>query len=454
MLKKALALFVVALAISGGIFVSHARADFDCLTLTPTSSQDQKNFCQGELNDLNQQLADLNAQLLEQQKQTGTIKGDITALTTQIQALKTKIKARSVAIAQLKVDITDKVSKIETLSQKLDREHESLAQLLRKTNQMDATPTMYFMLADSSLSDFYKDADSFATINESIKQSADQVRGTKSETETEKKNLETKRNQELDAKAELESAQQQFAKTQADKKQLLTISTQKESAYKQLAAEKKARADKIRAALFNLAGGSKAIPFGDAYQFAKQAQGKTGVAPAFLLAILTQETNLGGNVGKCYLTNTDTGAGFNIDTKATFPNVMKPSRDIQPFLQITSSLGFNPSTTVVSCPIKGVAGYGGGMGPAQFIASTWKIIESRVASLLGVGAPNPWEPRDAFMASALYLSDLGASGTSYSSQIRAACKYYGTGGSNCSYGRSVMGLMSRIQSSQIDPLEN
>jgi hypothetical protein len=45
----------------------------------------------------------------------------------------------------------------------------------------------------------------------------------------------------------------------------------------------------------------------------------------------------------------------------------------------------------------------------------------------------------------MYLSDLGADGT-YLSQIRAACKYYGTGGSNCSYGNSVMSKMSGIQS--------
>jgi hypothetical protein len=48
------------------------------------------------------------------------------------------------------------------------------------------------------------------------------------------------------------------------------------------------------------------------------------------------------------------------------------------------------------------------------------------------------------MASGLFLSDLGASNT-YSSQIKAACKYYGTGGSTCSYGRNVMKKASSIQ---------
>jgi membrane-bound lytic murein transglycosylase B len=85
------------------------------------------------------------------------------------------------------------------------------------------------------------------------------------------------------------------------------------------------------------------------------------------------------------------------------------------------------------------------MGPAQFIPSTWNLFADRLQADLGHFA-NPWNPEDAFMASATYLSDLGAVGTSYSAQIRAACKYYGTGGSTCAYGRNVMTLKASIQS--------
>jgi hypothetical protein len=49
------------------------------------------------------------------------------------------------------------------------------------------------------------------------------------------------------------------------------------------------------------------------------------------------------------------------------------------------------------------------------------------------------------MASALYLTDLGATGNSTSSQLRAACKYYGSGGSTCTYGRNVIALKNKIQ---------
>ena len=98
----------------------------------------------------------------------------------------------------------------------------------------------------------------------------------------------------------------------------------------------------------------------------------------------------------------------------------------------------------MSCPVVRAGGYGGAMGPAQFIPSTWQLFAGRLKAILGYEA-NPWAPRDAFMASGMYLSDLGGIGTSASAQNRAACSYYGTRGSSCSYSRSVKKLKAEIQ---------
>ena len=169
-----------------------------------------------------------------------------------------------------------------------------------------------------------------------------------------------------------------------------------------------------------------------------------GVDPAFLLAIITQESNLGANVGQCYLKDPDTGAGVGKNTGVPFSNVMNPTRDVPPFLSITGDFSFNAYQTAVSCPIAGAGGYGGAMGPAQFIPSTWELFASRLKNILGYEA-NPWSAQDAFMASGMYLSDLGATSTSQSAENRAACKYYGSGGSSCSYSRSVEKLKNSIQ---------
>ena len=443
MVKKITVVFIFILIVS--IFFLPIRSfAVDCLTLSNSSPSSDRDFCRNELNQIEAQLAELINKQKEQQKRTGTIKGDIDYLTSQINALKTKIKARALKIAELKVDIKDKVIKIENLSDKIEREYVSLAQLLRNTNDFDNQDFIYLVLSDDNISSFYNDLESYNSINQAIKKSVDQIKGIKTETEVQKKDLEKKQDAETDAKAELENAQKQVAKSQTEQKQLLQISKTKEVEYQQLAAQKKIQADKIRSALFSLAGISQKIEFGTALQYANEAKDKTNINPAFLLAILTQESNLGSNVGQCYLTNADTGAGVGKNTGKPFSNVMKPTRDVGPFLEITNSLGFNAFQTAVSCPIAGVAGWGGAMGPAQFIPSTWRLFAKRLETMLNHFA-NPWSPRDAFMASALYLTDLGATGTSTSAQNKAACKYYGSGGTTCSYSRSVQKLKANIQ---------
>jgi len=453
MIRKTVIAFIVLFIFSFlGISLNSPQIAFSADCSDPTYAKANESACRSELKDIEAQLAVLLKQQDQQKKQTGTLKGDIDSLTAQINALMAKIKARSLVIAQLKNDISDKLTKINSLSETIKSEHQSLAQLLRNTNEFDNENIIHLILSDQSISDFYSDLESYNTIKQAIKTSVDKINGVKTETETQKKDLEVKQSAEIDAKFELESAQKKVAQSEADKKQLLAISQQKEVAYQKLAAEKKAKADKIRSALFSLAGTSQKIEFGTALQYANEAKSKTGIDPAFLLAILTQESNLGANVGQCYLTNQDTGAGVGKNTGTPFSKVMSPTRDVPPFLEITSKFNLNPYSTAVSCPIAGVSGWGGAMGPAQFIPSTWKLFANRLQAALGHDA-NPWDPEDAFMASSLYLTDLGATGNSASSQSRAACKYYGSGGSTCSYSRSVLALKMKIQAN-IDLLSN
>lgn len=447
MVKRTI-VFICILSFFLNIPTYKALAVFDCLKLVASSNKADKDYCRNELKQIEVELARLLDLQKEQQKQTGTLTGDVNYLTSQINALKAKIKARSLVIAQLKVSITEKVNKIESLSEKIDREHESLAQLIRNTNEFDEGTTLHLILSDETISSFYNDLESYASIKDAVKVSVENIRGVKSETEIEKSDLEKKQNAETDAKVELENAQKKVAQSEAAKKQLLAISKQTEATYQKLASEKKARADRIRAALFPLRD-SVAIPFGTALMYAENAQKKTGVRPAFVLGILKQETNLGANVGSCVITNLTTGETRRTDTGAIFPIGIHPTRDL-PLLQvIVRELGRDPLNTRISCPQS--VGYGGAMGPAQFIPSTWALIKSRLASALGKSIPDPWNPEDAIMASSILLRDGGAGAQTFTAERNAACKYFS--GRSCTdpkvknlfYGNSVMALATQIQ---------
>lgn len=443
------ALLLVFLISTSAVQIARGQAEAQAQTPAEnaqlSTAQIERAALEAELANLELEIAAKQKELAGQKGQSASISNEIKIINTQISQAKLKIKSKTLTISNLSKDISKKASTIGSLEDRLDKERASLGQMIRRTHIIDETPFIYVALGNESVSEFYRDLDSFETLKRSVQVSLDQVREIKSDTEAEKKDLEKKHDQELDVKYELESVKKTIERTEKEKQTLLNASKSKEKTITTVIADRQAEVNKIKARLFEFAGGTKAIRFDVALAYAEEAQNSTGIEPSFVLAIMTQESNLGSNVGKCYLTNPDTGAGVNVSSGKTYTNVMKPSRDVQPFISVTTSLGLDPYKTVVSCPIAGVAGYGGAMGPAQFIASTWKSIESRVAKIRGVSFANPWHPEDAITASALYLSDLGGSGSSASSQIRAACKYYGSGGSTCSYGRSVMSLKAKIQ---------
>jgi len=434
-------LFFVVAIFAFTFTVKHASF---ALAQTVQTEQARRNALEKELQQLEQELAQVTNQLNNQKGQSASLKNDIAILNSKINQNKLDIRAKNVLIEKLGGEIDTKNQTIYSLTEKIERERESLAQLIKNSYELqDETSFVHVLMSGNTISDFYRDLDDFQSIQDSINESLGIVRATKDNVEVEKTILEKKQDEQMDAKAKIEANKKAVEANERERQSLLKISKGKESEYEKLKTEKEKKAAEIKARLFNFAGGeTKAIPFGTAITYAENAQSKTGVPAALVLAILTQESALGANVGKCYLLDENTGSSININTKKVFSNGMKPTRDVKPFIEITSRMGMDYKKTVVSCPIAGVAGWGGAMGPAQFIPSTWKGVENRVSAI--TGSANPWNAKDSITASSVYLSDIGA-GSTYSSQIRAACRYYGSGGSNCSYGNQVMARVNSIQ---------
>ena len=123
---------------------------------------------------------------------------------------------------------------------------------------------------------------------------------------------------------------------------------------------------------------------------------------------------------------------------------MSPTRDVPYFLSITQELGRDPFNTPVSCPME--YGWGGAMGPAQFIPSTWMRYRDRVKAITGKAA-DPWDIKDAFLAASLYLSDYGAGAKTRDAEWKAAMIYF-SGTVNTKYrfyGDSVLNLASQYE---------
>ena len=423
-----------------------------------TASSDREAQLRAELDQIEKDKIEIQKNLDGAKQQSASVARDVNVLTSEINQAKLNVKEKNIRIEQLGKDINVKTKTIGDLSDRIDRGKDSLRQVVRKLNEIDMVTLPEIVLARKNLSDALIDVDAFSSVNRSMENLFADIRDNKATTEQERTVLDTKRSTELDAKQAIEADKRKVEKKEAEKKQLLALAKLKEVSYAQVLLQREKRAQQIRDALFELRD-SNGVPFGTALTYAKQVSKLTGVRPAFLLAILTQETNLGKNVGSCLMTDLSTGNGKGKNTGTMFEKVMKSPRDTEPFKLITTTLGRDVANTPVSCPIGGTKyfvgrGFGGGMGPAQFIPSTWMLFENRIEKSLGLAQADPWKPLDAFMASGLYLSDLGANGGTYSAEIRAACKYYGSGGSSCAYGTQVMAKVANIQENMIDVLEN
>ena len=406
-------------------------------------AQDISNIVTNRRAELESQLAELQKEidaqqqiLQNKQRESVSLERDIAILNAKIDFAKLSIKARALVIENLNQDIGNKEKTIDGLSAKIDRELASLADLLRKTRELDNFSIAEFALSGSDLSAFFEDLDAFQTIKASLAQSFDELRSTKITTEEEKGSLESKVKEENDLKKIQELEKKRIEQQEAEKKDILKISRGVESVYQKIIKDKEKSAAQIRAELFALRG-SAAIPFEKAYEYATLVSQKTGVRAALILGIIAEESNLGENVG--------TG-NWKVD--------MKAPRDTVPFLDITSRLGLNPDAMPVSK--KPWYGYGGAMGPAQFIPSTWILYEDRIATATGHNPPNPWLPEDAFMATGLLMADNGADKKTYAAERLAALRYL-AGWTNANksayafYGNDVMDLAAKYQR-QIDIL--
>lgn len=402
---------------------------------------------------LERQLAEVEAQIEKNktdltvtQRERTSLERDVAVLNAKIQAAQLGIKQRDLTIKKINGDVGDLQRGIGTLDSKVAAGQESLAQILRRTREIDDL-TLVELALGQSLTELFEDIDDFERIQLQLDSSFKDMAITRSDLAARKSALEDKKREEADLLQLQQLQKKDLQSTESVKKTLVSAAKGKESTYQKIIAEQTRTATQIKNALFGLRDGG-AIPFGTAYQYAKEAEAKTGVAAALTLGVLRQETNLGENVGKCLVTNSpNKGDGIGKNSGKAIRGVMKPDRDVEPFMQITAELGIDPASQVVSCPQS--VGYGGAMGPAQFIPSTWLLYKARLSAATGDNPPNPWQARTAIFATAMLMADNGADQGTRESERRAALRYFAGGNwskpSYAFYGDGVLKYRDQFQ---------
>ncbi len=394
-----------------------------------------------------QEIAELEKQLKELEKREKEILRDVTATQAEREQIQYQVSVVRRRIEQLNVEvrqaqsraqvltgqIKDKESSIDVTLLEINDLQNKLSENLRAINEEDQKSIIEVFLSEKDLNSFFTNSFSLERLSNDTRNVLGEIITLKVNLEEEKVSL-GRTKEETEQLARIKAAQAQEAEAiRREQQKLLEETQQKEAAQKQDLEETRKQAAEIRERIFELVGlppDVAAPTFEEAYEIALWVESRTGTRPAFLLSILQQESALGKNVGQCYLADTSSGASVHISNGQRYSNGIHPTRDIPPFLTITRELGRDPLKTPVSCPLS--YGYGGAMGPAQFIPSTWQIVRNEVRNILG-NEPDPWKIRDSFMASGVLLRMNGAGPRTRQAEWNAAMRYFSGGTTNSSF---------------------
>lgn len=437
------------------VFISFSGGQLSILAPTAFSispTDDERKALEQELEKIEQEIDEQEGMIISLQNEQKTLSRALNVLNAEISKLNLQIKATDIQLRKLDTNIFSLKNNIGVTEDDIGKLRIILAGYLRQIYDDDGETMLEMFLGNDKLSDFFSSVEGLALIQEEMRTNLEEFVELKTNLIFEKDILVTERSDVLNLKKIKENQKIAVNAKQKEKQSLIDITKGQESQYQSLLAKSKQTAAQIRSRIFEFLGGGE-LSFGEAYKLAKFASEQTGIRAAFILSILSQESNFGSNVGKC-----------------NWKTAMSPKRDQQPFLQITSELNIDPDSVSVSCPIKVDGAYGGAMGPAQFIPATWMIYKDEIAALTGNNPPSPWRNIDAIMATAIYTKDNynSSSCVDYANKNNhilpvqtlqercAAAKYYA--GSNWflyrfKYGDPVVQRANRFQA-DIDSMES
>jgi len=375
-----------------------------------TESEEERKVLETQLVELENQISKQEDIIVQYKTRGKNLQAEIKRLEAQIAKFNLQIKAINLNLSKLDVEIVLAQKQIVQTEDEIDLNKKNLSQLLQLLYENGNKSLLEIIFKNPQLSDFFGDLNDLMNVQSNLRIVTDEIIKARQKLVDQKEILALERSDVQSLKDYQDVQRTNIQKNKTSKNGLLKTTKGKEVEYQKILVETKKTAAEIRKQIFKFLGGGE-LKFEEAYKLVQFTEKATGVRAALILAVLDRESALGKNVGRC-----------------DYKTAMHPTRDRPVFLQIIKELNLEKDLEAgiikVSCPNADGA-YGGAMGPAQFIPSTWKIYKHRIAEITGNNPSSPWNNADAFVATALYLKDAGAGqGASLADERKAAAKYY------------------------------
>lgn len=420
-----LAFFMAFLFVFSPIFFVHGATMIE----DPKEIEREIAEKRAEVERLEQEIETYRANIVKKQGEEKTIARAVALLQERIKKLNATIRSLRAQLEEIQLQIRKTKRSINQTETDIEQRTRALVEHIRILDQYEEKRTpLLFLFSTPRFTDVLDGLRDVFLLQQKMKENVDALTALVGELGQKKVQLEQREDEQAQLLALQEQQQQETKQKEIEKENLLKETQKEAKRLKNLVELSKGTIESLKNDMYAL--GKIGVTINDALSLGKLVASRVEVRASFLLAVLEVESRLGLNVGK-----------------GTWKKDMNPNQH-ETFLALMRKLGMDPDTTPVSK--KPSYGWGGAMGPAQFLPGTWMGYEARVASLTGHNPPSPWNLEDAFMAAGIKLSNDGANAKTKAGELRAA-KVYLSGNPRCT--KAICNSYSNLVLDKADEIE-
>jgi peptidoglycan hydrolase CwlO-like protein len=365
--------------------------------------QQELSSKEGELGSLDSKINELSGKHTTATNQAELAADQLARISKQLQTSELQLEQTLLSISITQSDITKTAEDIGQVHKEIAAHRELLRKTMRSLYQHNSASLMNIVFNTENLSTILNEQHQYQVLQDKVLGLVNDLHQKQNELTTRKYDLLEHKDKQAQLKKLQINQQGDLSNQRSTKKDFLTLKQQEKANFENKIAEAKQARTEIKQQIFKLKSVDLEISINDAFSAARFASSLTGVRPALLLAVLKVETNVGEWIGS-----------------GKFPYDMHPgSRDA--FIRLTEKLGLDPYNTPISKRPASYKGWGGAMGPGQFMPATWEGIEGRVGALMKKPQPNPYELVDAIVGTSIMLADRGA--TNRQKEFEAVNRY-------------------------------
>lgn len=368
---------------------------------------DSMNKIREEIKQVQSKISDYDAELKTQQKKARTLKKEVSTYENNIYKNQLEIKETKLKIEETEMEIEETGKKIKESISKVEKDKEMLKNSLKDIYAYEQDSMLEILMTKENISDFFNEVSAMESVKDEIYKTIVDIKSKKEELTKKQEDLEGQQEEQGELIKMREEQNKSIDELKDQKKELLDMTKNEEKKFQDLLNENKSILPSLKAQLHELQSLGQTIKYDDAISAAKFVGAAKGVRPAYLLGILKVESGLGTNVGN---------GNYKVDMN---------SRQRPTFENITEELGYDPNLMPVSKKPKSYSGWGGAMGPAQMMPTTWMIYKNEVSEITGHYPPDPWNLTDAIAAMAVKVSKInGVTSGDYNAEYEAAGIYF------------------------------